>query len=138
MSEAKEKDRILAQIKAFKPHGEIEGLSKYLYDLERDECVSAVRDEQGDLIVVRLTPLGKNFLDNGGYSKRIHSIKPKVKKVYIVAAQRNMGIDYGYFSCRNSNTPNSKIMIDKLPHSIPHINALLQLKSSSCFIPQKY
>lgn len=80
MSEAKEKDRILAQIKAFKPHNEIEGLNKHLYDLERDEYVSAVRDEQGDLIVVRLTPLGKNFLDNGGYSKRIHSIKPKVKK----------------------------------------------------------
>lgn len=69
MSEAKEKDRILAQIKAFKPHNEIEGLSKYLYDLERDEYVSAVRDEQGDLIIVRLTQRGRNFLDSGGYSK---------------------------------------------------------------------
>lgn len=33
MSEAKEKDRILAQIKAFKPHNEIEGLNKHIDEL---------------------------------------------------------------------------------------------------------
>ena len=80
MNEAKEKDRILAQIKAFKPYNEIEGLSKHIYELERDGYVSVVHDEQGGLITVRLTQRGKSFLDNGGYSKRIYSIKPKVKK----------------------------------------------------------
>ena len=69
MSEAKEKDRILEQIKAFKPHNEIEGLNKHIYDLERDGYVTVWRDEQGKPISVRITQRGRNFLDSGGYSK---------------------------------------------------------------------
>lgn len=68
MSEAKEKDRILAEIKAFKPHNEIEGLSKHLYDLERDGYVKVWRNEQNHLITVRLTPQGNAVLESGGYS----------------------------------------------------------------------
>lgn len=68
MSEAKEKDRILAQIKAFKKPYEIAGLSKYLYDLERDGYVKVWRDEQSRPIDVKLTGNGKDFLDSGGYS----------------------------------------------------------------------
>lgn len=67
MSEVKEKDRILAQIKAFKKPNEIAGLSKHLNDLERDGHVSVWRDEQGGLICVRITQSGKDFLDSGGY-----------------------------------------------------------------------
>lgn len=68
MSEAKEKDRILAQIKAFKTPNEIAGLSKHLYDLERDGHVTVWRDEQGDMISLRITQSGKDFLDGGGYA----------------------------------------------------------------------
>lgn len=68
MSEAKEKDRILAEIKAFKPHNAIEGLSKYLFDLERDGYVKVWRNEQNHPITVRLTQQGNAFLESGGYS----------------------------------------------------------------------
>lgn len=68
MSEAKEKDRILAQIKAFKPHNEIEGLSKHLYDLERDGHISVWYDTEKNPITIRLTNKGKAFLDSGGYT----------------------------------------------------------------------
>lgn len=81
MSEAKEKDRILAQIKAFKPHNEIEGLSEHIYELERDGYVSVVHDEQGGLIIVRLTQRGKSFLDNGGYSAKMRLRPPNAKSV---------------------------------------------------------
>lgn len=67
MSEAKEKDRILTQIKAFTKPSEISGLSKHLNNLERDGHVSAWRDEQGGLINVRITQSGRDFLDGGGY-----------------------------------------------------------------------
>lgn len=67
MSEAKEKDRILAQIKAFKPHNEIEGLSKHLYDLEQDGYISVWYDTEKKPITIRLTNKGKAFLESGGY-----------------------------------------------------------------------
>lgn len=67
MSEAKEKDRILAQIKALNPHNEIEGLSKYLCDLERDGHVKVWRDEQHKPIDVKLTEQGKRLVADGGY-----------------------------------------------------------------------
>ena len=76
MSEARVKDSILEQLKAFRPHNEIEGLSKYISNLERDGYVSAVRDEEGDLIVVRITSRGKTFLANGGYSAIRQRSKP--------------------------------------------------------------
>lgn len=62
MSEAKEKDRILAQIKAFKKPYEITGLSKYLYDLERDGYVKVSRDAEKNPFLLRLTDSGKTFL----------------------------------------------------------------------------
>lgn len=68
MSEAKEKDRILAEVKAFKKPCEIAGLSKCLFDLERDGHVTVWRDEQGGLISLRITQSGKDFLDGGGYT----------------------------------------------------------------------
>lgn len=78
MSEAKEKDRILAQIKAFKPHNEIEGLSKYIYDLERDGFISVKYDTEKNPIIIRLTTDGKAFLDSGGYTTR-HKTERKSK-----------------------------------------------------------
>lgn len=68
MSEAKEKDRILAQIKAFKPHGEIVGLNKHIDELVEDGYVSGSFATDGSIIVVRITPKGKRFLENGGYT----------------------------------------------------------------------
>lgn len=81
MSEAKEKDRILAQIKAFKQPHEIAGLSKFLYDFEQEGHVKVWRDEQVVLISERLTQSGKDFLDSGGYSAKRRLIYPKVKSV---------------------------------------------------------
>ena len=69
MSEAKEKDRILAQIKAFKKPNEIAGLSKYLYDLERDGYVKVSRDTEKNPFLLRLTDSGKTFLEGGGYMR---------------------------------------------------------------------
>lgn len=68
MTEAKEKDRILAQIKAKMPHGEIAGLEKHLDELVKDGYVSGSFATDGSIIVVRITPKGKRFLDNGGYA----------------------------------------------------------------------
>lgn len=77
MSEAKEKDRILAQIKAFKPHNEIEGLNKHIDELVKDGYVSGSFATDGSIIVVRITPKGKRFLENGGYvAARRKSIFP--------------------------------------------------------------
>ena len=81
MSEAKEKDRILAQIKAFKQPNEIADLSKYIYGLEQEGHAKVWRDERGGLISVRLTQSGKDFLDSGGYSAKRRLIYPKVKSV---------------------------------------------------------
>ncbi len=78
MSEAKEKDRILAQIKAFKPHNEIEGLSKHLYDLEQNGYISVWYDTEKKPITIRLTNKGKAFLDSGGYTAR-HKAERKSK-----------------------------------------------------------
>ena len=69
MSEAKEKDRILAQIKARMPHGEIAGLNKHLDELVKDGCVSGSFATDGSIITIRTTPQGERFLDNGGYLK---------------------------------------------------------------------
>lgn len=75
MTLSKEKDRILAEIKAFKPHNEIVGLSKHLCDLERAGHVKVWRNEQSRPITVRLKPQGDAFLESGGYS----SVKLKSK-----------------------------------------------------------
>lgn len=70
MSEAKEKDRILAQIRAFTPHNEIEGLHRHIDALNADGYVSVVGDGEGGIIVARITPQGERFLDSGGYTAR--------------------------------------------------------------------
>ncbi len=79
MSEAKEKDRILAEIKAFKQPNEIAGLSKFLYDLEGDGFIKVWRDEQNHPITLRLTEQGGRFLDSGGYSAKRRVLHPKIK-----------------------------------------------------------
>lgn len=84
MSEAKEKDRILAQIKTFKPHNEIEGLNKHIDELVKDGYVKVWRDEQSRPIDVKLTGDGKDFLDSGGYSALI---KQKVKATALKAVK---------------------------------------------------
>lgn len=68
MSEAKEKDRILAQIKAFKPHGEIVGMEKHIDELVEDGYVSGSFATDGSIITIRITPQGERFLENGGYT----------------------------------------------------------------------
>lgn len=67
MNDSKEKDCVLAHIKAFKPHNEIEGLSKHLYDLEQDGYISVWYDTEKNPITIRLTNKGKAFLESGGY-----------------------------------------------------------------------
>lgn len=68
MNEAQTKDHILNQLKAFKPHGEIKDISKHIDELEKDGYISAVRDQDGDLIIARITPKGKRFIERGGYT----------------------------------------------------------------------
>lgn len=69
MTEAKEKDRILAQIKARTPHGEIAGLNKHLDELAKDGYVSGSFATDGSIITIRITPQGERFLDNDGYTR---------------------------------------------------------------------
>lgn len=71
MSEAKEKDRILTQIKAFKPLNEIEGLSRYLYDLEQAGFVVVKYNGEKAPIFIRITTNGKVFLESGGYTANV-------------------------------------------------------------------
>lgn len=78
---AKEKDRILAEIKAYKPHGEIDGLGKALPELELDGYVLVWRSEQHTLINIRLTKKGHQFISEGGYAAQNRlRIKAKMKK----------------------------------------------------------
>ena len=78
MSEAKEKDRILTQIKAFKSLDEIEGLSKHLYDLEQMGFITVKYDTTKNPIFIRITTNGKAFLESGGYTAR-HKSERKSK-----------------------------------------------------------
>lgn len=80
MSEAKDKDKILAQIKAFTPHQQIAVLEKYLPELERDGLVKVWSNEQGEPIAIRLTKHGQDFIKAGGYTnkaKRKHNLAIK-------------------------------------------------------------
>ena len=67
MNKAKIKDRILADIKGFKPLNEIEGLDKHLLELEREGYVKTRYNEQHKPIFLRITPQGEDFLKQGGY-----------------------------------------------------------------------
>ncbi len=69
MNTAREKDRILAEIKACKPHGEIEGLYNMLYSLERDGMVDVLYDSERKPIRIRLTRNGEELIAKGGYAK---------------------------------------------------------------------
>lgn len=69
MTSPKEKDRILAEIKVRKPHGEIAGLNKHLDELVKDGYVSGSFATDGSIITIRITSQGERFLDNGGYLK---------------------------------------------------------------------
>ena len=107
MSEAKEKDSILAQIKAFKPHGEIAGLEKHLDALIKDRYVSGSFATDGSIIVVRITPKGKRFLENGGYtaarrkSKSFSaSLKPLRKELWVLIWAVIAGLIIAYLSKR--------------------------------------
>lgn len=80
MSEAKEKDRILAQIKAFTPIAGIDGLNKHLPDLERDGMVNVWSDEKGNPISVRLTQKGQMFSEGGGYCANARADKARRAK----------------------------------------------------------
>lgn len=68
MSEAKEKDRILAQIKARKHHSKIVGLNKHIDELVKDGYASGSSATDGSIITIRITPQGERFLENGGYT----------------------------------------------------------------------
>lgn len=68
MSEAKEKDRILAQIKARKHHSELVGLNKHIDELVKDGYISGSFATDGSIITIHITPQGERFLENGGYT----------------------------------------------------------------------
>lgn len=73
MNSAKAKDRILAEVKTYKPHRDIEGLDRFMTELEADGYVKVWRDMQGKLINVRITSNGERFVEGGGYRKRRRS-----------------------------------------------------------------
>lgn len=80
MNEAKEKDRILAEIKARKSHKEIVGLNKHLDEFIKDSYVRCSFATDGSIITIRITPQGDRLLENGGYTKIGHKAKrAKVK-----------------------------------------------------------
>lgn len=79
MNAAKDKDRILAEIKAYTPHEQIAGLDKYLPELERDGLVNVRYNEQHSPIFIRITPKGEDFLRRGGFVSMV--AKNKIGKL---------------------------------------------------------
>ena len=78
---SRDKGRILAEIKAYKPHNEIEGLNEVLPELEAEGYVNVWRDEQRAPISIRLTDKGQAFVNsrcNGKHNKQ--RIKANVRK----------------------------------------------------------
>lgn len=90
MSEAKEKDRVLAQIQALKKPCEIAGLSKYLHGLERDGYISVSYDAAKAPITVRLTTEGKTFLDSGGYTRQSRAQAKRSAKAFALRIIENV------------------------------------------------
>lgn len=81
MSEAKEKDYVLAQLaNNLSPH-EVSGMSKYADTLENDGNIKIVASENGFIIRALLTDKGARFLENGGY-KRLYRKRLKQKFWY--------------------------------------------------------
>lgn len=71
MNTAKEKDIILAEIKAYTPHKQIVGLDEYLSELKREGLVKIWPNEQGKPITIRLTKQGQDFVKAGGYGSEV-------------------------------------------------------------------
>lgn len=69
LKEAKEKDRILAQLADHLPPHEVEGMTKHADTLEADGNISILSSENGFIIRALLTDKGARFLESGGYSK---------------------------------------------------------------------
>lgn len=79
---ARDKDRILAEIMAYKPHYEIRGLNEVLPELESEGYAGVWRDEQHKPIQVKLSDKGKHFVASGGFSaQRRTKIMVSVRKV---------------------------------------------------------
>ena len=78
---ARDKDRILAEIMAYKPHQEIEGLAEVLPELEYEGYVEVWWDVQHKPIRVKLSDKGKVFIANGGYAMQSRErVKVGIKK----------------------------------------------------------
>lgn len=81
MNSPKAKDRILVEIKANKPHYEIEGLYDVLPELESERYVDVWWDEQHVPIRVKLSDKGKYFVAKGGFfTQRKQHIKAKIQR----------------------------------------------------------
>lgn len=65
---AKDKDRVLREIKEHKKPSDIKDLSKCLYDLEKDGFVKTVYTTDRQIVCINFLPQGERFLDSGGYS----------------------------------------------------------------------
>lgn len=70
MTEAKEKDYVLAQLADNLPPHEVVGMSKYADELEADGHIKILSSEEGFIIRALLTDKGARFLENGGYTAR--------------------------------------------------------------------
>ena len=81
---AYDKDRILAELKAHKPHNGIEDLAEVLPKLEAEGYVKVWSNEQRKPISVRLTDKGQAFVENGGYTaQRKQHIKAKMQRSFL-------------------------------------------------------
>lgn len=92
MSEAKEKDRILEQIKAFKPHSEIVGLNKHIDEFVKDGYVSGSFATDGSIITLRITPRGERFLENGGYTRLSRAQTKRSAKRFALRIIENVAV----------------------------------------------
>lgn len=69
MTEAKEKDYVLAQLAQHLPPHEVVGMAKYADALESDGNINILSSENRFIIRALLTDKGARFLESGGYSK---------------------------------------------------------------------
>lgn len=95
---AKDKDRVLREIKAFKKPNEIANLPECLYDLENDGLVKVAYASDKSIITIRLSPRGQQFLDSGGYSrtKRTQVKSNVTKALWRIAEAVLIAIASGY------------------------------------------
>lgn len=67
MTEAKEKDYVLAQLADNLPPHEVVGMTKYADALEADGNINILSSENGFIIRALITDKGVRFLESGGY-----------------------------------------------------------------------